>query len=97
MSAAPYGMLLGRPVLPVEYADKLGDANDIMFVDLSQYQMISKGGIQADSSMHVRFVYGENTFRFIYRLDGQPTWNSPLTPYNAGATVSPFVSLAERA
>ena len=97
MSAAPYGMLLGRPVLPIEYADNLGDANDIMFVDLSQYQMISKGGIQADSSMHVRFVYGENTFRFVYRLDGQPTWNSPLTPFNGGATVSPFVSLAERA
>lgn len=97
MSSAPYGTLLGRPVLPVEYADKLGDANDIMFVDLSQYQMISKGGVQADSSMHVRFLYGENTFRFIYRVDGQPTWNSALTPFNGGATVSPFISLAERA
>jgi len=97
IAGAPFGTLLGRPVIPCEYCDKLGDANDVLFVDLNQYTMISKGGMQADSSMHVRFVYGENTFRFIWRLDGQPDWNADLDPANGGDAVSPFVALGERA
>ena len=96
LSAAPFGMLLGRPVYPIEYAPTLGTVGDIVFADMSQYQMIDKGGVQSDSSMHVRFLYDENVYRFIYRIDGQPKWNSPLTPYNAGDTVSPFVALATR-
>jgi len=55
-----------------------------------------KGGMQADSSIHVAFLTGEQAFRFTLRLDGQPFWKSPLTPYKGTTTVSPFVVLQNR-
>ena len=97
LSAAPYGTLFGKPVIVHESADNLGDAGDIQLIDPTQYQMIEKGGIQSASSIHVRFLQGESVFRFIWRVDGQPIWNSALTPANGGATVSPYVNLAARA
>jgi len=97
LSAAPYANMFGRPVIVHESCDNVGDVGDIWLVDPTQYQMIEKGGIQSASSIHVRFLQGESVYRFIYRVDGQPIWNSALTPFNGGATVGPFVTLAERA
>lgn len=88
--------LFGRPVVPVEQCSALGTVGDIIYADLSQYQMIDKGGLQSAMSIHVRFLYDEGTFRFTYRADGQPRWNSALTPYKGSTTVSPFVTLAAR-
>jgi HK97 family phage major capsid protein len=96
LSGAPYGTLMGRPVIPVEYCATVGTEGDIILADLSQYLMIDKGGINAASSMHVRFIYDEMAYRFIYRVDGQPIWNSALTPKNGSNTLSPFVTLATR-
>jgi hypothetical protein len=60
--------------------------------------MISKGGVESASSIHVKFVYDESVFRFVYRIDGQPSINTPLTPYKGTASsISPFVTLAARA
>jgi HK97 family phage major capsid protein len=93
----PYATIFGRPVIPVEYAKAEGTPGDIMLVDLSQYVGIEKvGGIQSASSIHVRFLNDETTFRFVYRFDGAPVWNSPLTPYTGAATQSPFIALATR-
>ena len=86
-----YAMLMGRPVIPVEYCATLGTAGDVILADPSQYVMIDKGGVEAASSVHVRFLYDEMTFRFIYRVDGQPTWYTTLTPYKGSNTLSPFV------
>jgi len=98
LSAAPYATLMGRPVLPLEQVATLGDANDIMLVDMSQYLVIDKGGVQSDTSIHVQFLTDETAFRFIMRIDGQPKWQSTLTPYKgASNTLSPFIGLAERA
>ncbi|RLC77703.1 MAG: phage major capsid protein [Chloroflexi bacterium] len=96
LSASPYASILGRPVLPVEYCGTVGDVGDIIFADLGQYQMINKGGIDAASSIHVRFVYDETCYRFVYRVDGQPKWSKPLTPFKGSNTLSPFVALATR-
>jgi len=96
LSEAPYGTLFGRPVLPLEQCSELGEIGDIILADFSQYILIDKGGINATSSIHVRFLYDENVFRFIYRVDGQPVWNKALQPYKGSATVSPFVALAKR-
>ena len=85
--------IYGRPLIEVEYAAALGTTGDIMLASLSQYQTINKGGVQAASSIHVSFAADETVFRFVYRTDGQPLWNSALTPY-AGSTLSPFVVLA---
>ena len=97
LSAAPYGSLFGRPVVPCEYMQTLGTVGDVLLADLSQYQMIEKGGVESASSIHVRFVYDESVFRFVYRCDGQSKWSAALTPKNGTNTVSPFVSLAARA
>ena len=96
VSGAPYSTLFGRPVIAVEQANTLGSVGDISLVDLSQYLLIDKGGINAATSIHVRFLYDESVFRFIYRADGQPIWKTALTPYKGSNTLSPFVTLAAR-
>ena len=95
-SAAPYATLYGRPVIPIEQASTLGTEGDISLVDLSQYLMIDKGGVQQASSIHVAFLTDETAFRFVYRCDGQPVWNAPLTPAQGTNTLSPFVTLEDR-
>ena len=90
----PAFSLYGRPFIEVEYTAALGTTGDLMLASLSQYQTIQKGGVQAASSIHVNFTADETAFRFVYRIDGQPLWNSALTPYDAGDTLSPFVVLA---
>ena len=96
LSEKPYGTLFGRPVIPIEQCSAAGQAGDIILADVGQYLLIDKGGVKAASSIHVRFLYDENVFRFIYRVDGKPIWNKPLTPYKGSASVSPFVTLAAR-
>jgi HK97 family phage major capsid protein len=93
---APNGALLGRPIVPVEYCATLGTAGDVILADLSQYLMIDKGGIQGATSIHVRFLNDETTFRFVYRCDGQPAWNAPLTPFKGASTQSPFITVETR-
>lgn len=97
LSGSPYGTLFGRPVIPIEQAQTLGTVGDIALADFSQYILIDKGGIQAASSIHVKFIYDETVFRFVYRVDGQPWWPAALTPKNSTNTLSPFVVLATRA
>ena len=67
-----------------------------MLADIVLYVLFDMGGVKAASSIHVRFLYDENVFRFIYREDGKPIWNKPLAPYKGKATVSPFVTLDKR-
>jgi HK97 family phage major capsid protein len=96
ISGQPYSTLFGRPVIPVEYCPTLGTVGDIILVDLSQYLLIDKGGIQTAASIHVRFVFDESCLRVILRVDGQPIRNSALTPYKGSNTLSPYVALATR-
>lgn len=96
LSGEPFGTLFGRPVIPVEQAATLGTVGDIVLADLSQYLWVDKGPVTPSSSVHVRFLYDEMTFKFTYRADGQSVWNSALTPKNGSATLSPFVALATR-
>jgi HK97 family phage major capsid protein len=95
-SAAPFSTLFGRPIVVHEYGAALGSVGDIMLVDPTQYLLIDKGDVQSAVSMHVRFLYDESVFRFVYRVDGQPEWNAPLTPKSGSSTTSPFVALAAR-
>ena len=89
--------MMGRPVIPIEYASTLGDLYDIMLVDLAYYDAIDKGGLQGASSIHVAFTTGEQVFRWTYRFGGQPKIKSAVTPFKGSNTVSAFVALAERA
>lgn len=97
LSGAPFASLFGRPIVVTEQAAAIGDLGDIVLADLSQYILArSTSGVKADSSMHVRFLYDEMTFRFTTRVDGQPWWNAALTPYKGASTLSPFVTLEAR-
>lgn len=91
-----YGTLLGRPVIPIEYASTLGGVGDVILADFSQYVAAEKKTMQAAASMHVRFLTDEMTFRLVYRFDGQPIWNTPLTPFQGSSSKSPFIVLAAR-
>ncbi len=96
LSGAPFGSLFGRPVIPIEQTAALGTIGDIIFMDPSAYVLIDKGGVKTDISIHVEFLTDQSTFRFVYRVDGQPSWAAPLTPHSGGDTLSPFIALETR-
>lgn len=91
---APQARLMGRPVVENEHSITKGTSGDIMLVDLSQYVLADKGTPTQASSMHVKFVEDEMTFRITYRVDGAPLWNAALTPAQGSNTQSPYVVLA---
>jgi len=96
-SAAPYGTLFGRPVIPCNHCSKLGDVGDIILADFGEYLWIEKGGVQEATSIHYAFITDETYYRFVMRCDGQPAWSKVFTPEQATtATQSPFVTLAAR-
>ncbi len=53
ISGAPYGTILGRPVIPTEFNATCGTVGDIVFANLDNYLTISKGGVQETASPHV--------------------------------------------
>lgn len=91
LSAAPYGTLMGRPIVYSEAAPALGDEGDITLGDLSNYLSVVKaGGIKNDVSIHLWFDYDITAFRFVMRVGGQPWWNSVIAPFQAGAASRGF-------
>lgn len=97
ISGNQYGTIFGRPVIESEYTSTLGTVGDVILFSPSQYQGIQKGGVESASSIHFDFDNDQTVFRFVYRFDGQPLWNSAVTPRSASAnTISPFVTLAGR-
>lgn len=95
-SAAPYGTLLGLPIVPLEYCAALGDEGDIILGNWKWYATGTKGGVESASSMHVRFDYLETAFRFVYAVDGQPWLQSAQTPFKGSETLSSFVTIEAR-
>ncbi|KAF0234093.1 MAG: major capsid protein [Desulfovibrionaceae bacterium] len=93
---APFGLLFGRPIVPIEFCKTLGDKGDIILADFSQYLLVEKGGVEEAESMHVKFLTDEMAYRFIVRNNGQPLHDSPITPLNGSNTLSPFVMLEAR-
>jgi HK97 family phage major capsid protein len=95
LADSPYGTILGRPAIPTQLCETLGDKGDILFVDWSQYLTVSRA-IRQDVSMHLYFDYDVACFRFVLRIAGQPKWSTPLTSRDGSNTQSPFVVLDER-
>lgn len=91
-----YALLFGRPVIPIEQCQTLGTTGDIILADMTQWVYVDKGTPDQATSMHVRFLTDEMTFRWIYRVDGQGIWHTPLTPFKGSNTLSPFVKLDAR-
>lgn len=97
LSGNSYATLKSRPIEVIEQCQALGSEGDILLLDLKQYLIIEKAsGVQAASSIHVRFLNHERTYRFTMRIDGQPMWNSAVTSYTGSVDRSPYVTLAAR-
>ncbi|WP_455387486.1 phage major capsid protein [Petrachloros mirabilis] len=97
MNTGSYARLMGRDVIPTEYCQAVGTLGDIILWDPASYIIVDKAaGPQFASSIHVQFLTDQTTFRVTYRVDGQPTWSSALTPFSAGNTLSPIVLLTAR-
>jgi HK97 family phage major capsid protein len=97
-AGAPFGTLFGRPVIPTQAMETLGDYGDIAFVDLSQYLLLLKSGPnpKVDVSMHLWFDQDVTAYRFVLRIGGIPWWDAPVSARDGSSTYSPFVALAER-
>jgi HK97 family phage major capsid protein len=88
--------ILTRPVIFTSHMPKLGDADDVTFVDLSQYAVSIRRGLKLEKSNIPGWTQDLMSYRVLLRFDGQGTWNAPITPKN-GDTLSWCVGLAERA
>ena len=93
LSGQPYQTLMGKPLLFTEKVSTLGTAGDIILADLKQYKIGVKGGLEVATSIHFKFDYDQQSFRFVMRYDGQPKWLAPLTPKVSSETLSPFIVL----
>ena len=98
-ASAPFGTLMGRPLILTELAQTLGTAGDIILADMAQMLLGQKAGsgIKFASSIHLKFDYNQTTFKAEMRYDCQPWWSTPLTPRYSATTVSPFVILGDAA
>jgi HK97 family phage major capsid protein len=99
VAGAPFGTLLGRPVLYSPHVAKLGDAGDILLGDWNYYALAQRtAGVRVESSMHFKFDTDETAFRFTMRVGGQPLLSKPVPlQKNTSFLQSAFVTLAERA
>lgn len=103
LSVSPYGLLMGRPVIPHQVMETLGDLGDIGFFDMNQYLTLTKtgggrdsNGMRADVSIHLWFDQDLVAYRFTIRLGGQPWWSASITPRDGSNSISPFLILEAR-
>ncbi len=95
--AGSLDILRGKTIVESDHCSALGTVGDVNFVDLSQYMLAYKGGVDAATSIHVQFLTAENCFRFIFRANGMPKRNKALTIKNSSKQRSPYITLATRA
>lgn len=98
LKEAPGGFLLGYPVRWSEHAETLGTEGDLQLLSPKGYYCpIKQNGVQMDTSIHLYFDQGLKSFRWKFRLGGQPHLSKPVSPAKGATTKSHFVSLATRA
>lgn len=89
--------VLNKPVIFEDSCSALGKAGDVLLIDPLQYILLTKGTAKQDWSVHIEFLTAQNCFRMIFRCNGAPKVNTPLTIRNSTKTRSPFIGLADRA
>ncbi len=87
--------IMGRPVIFTSHLPVVGDADDIMLVDLSQYAIGIRRGMQLERSNIPGWTKDLMSYRVMIRVDAQGTWNSAITPKN-GNSLSWVVGLGAR-
>lgn len=103
LSGSSFGTLLGRPVIPHQAMETIGDLGDIGFFDFNAYLTLTKtgggrdsNGMRADVSIHLWFDQDLVAYRFTIRLGGQPWWSAAITPRDGNNSLSPFIILEAR-
>jgi HK97 family phage major capsid protein len=100
VSGVPYNTLFGQKLVLSDHASAPNTVGDIAFVDFSQILLGKKSGGDVpafDTSIHLKFDYGQTAFRFQVRFDIRPWWRTYYTPPKATTTYkSPIVLLATR-
>jgi HK97 family phage major capsid protein len=96
VAEAPQRRLKGLPLQTVEYCQTLGTTGDIILANLGFVALGVQGGLEEDISIHVRFLWDETAFRFVFRVDAQPMLSQALAPYHGTATLSAYIALAAR-
>ncbi len=92
-----FAKLKGLPAFPIEQASASGTVGDIILADLPNgYITIDQGGIDAQSSVHVKFLEDETAFRFTYRANGAPRLRSTVAAYKGSTARSHLITLATR-
>ena len=94
---SPTPTLMGRPVIPTQACETVGDKGDILFCAWDQYLVgVKSGGIQEDVSIHLFFDYDVTAFRFVMRVGGQCRWASAIDPRDGSNTLGAFIALEAR-
>lgn len=97
ISDSPFSTLMGRPIIPTQACETLGDKGDIIFASLGEYLTVQKTtGLRAETSIHLWFDYDVTAFKFVLRVAGQPWLSSAISPRDGSNTLSSFVTLNER-
>jgi HK97 family phage major capsid protein len=92
--------ILGRPLIFTEKMETLGgggSGKDIAFIDFGYYLIGDRMQMRAENSPHVKFQNDITAYRIIERVDGRGWIQSAITPNKGTNTLSPFVTLDERA
>lgn len=98
------GASAGKPAnllgMPVNYTEKLpfaGQAGDILLADFSYYLVGDRQAITIQSTNVEKFIEDKTTWRVVYRGDGKPWLDAPITLADGQTTISPFVILGAKA
>lgn len=94
------GYLAGIPVIFTEKLPTVtatAQSGDVLLADCSKYVLGERAELAIDVSPHVRFLNNQMVWRTVWRGDGQPWLNNPVTLADGAYTVSPFVKLGPHA
>ncbi|HYH36577.1 MAG TPA: phage major capsid protein, partial [Azospirillum sp.] len=73
LKEAPGGFLLGMPIRWSEHADTLGTEGDLQLLSAKGYYCpVKQNGVRMDTSIHLYFDQALKSFRWKFRLGGQP-------------------------
>ena len=97
---APNKTIYGRRMLRSEQCATLGTETDFNLIDFSEYIFVTKTtSPQMAMSIHLFFDQDVSTFRFIFRIGGQPWMSKPIQQFSQPVPsaptnfLSPFVIL----
>lgn len=97
LANTPYDTILGHACYPFVHCSAAGTVGDIALIAPSDYYLAQKGGMRSDTSIHMYYDTVQTAFRFLMRVDGQPSLPAPVAPeLSPTNTFSTCLTLAAR-